>query len=300
MAAALKLTTVMGARIQYRQVGTDNPDCLILLHGLGGDHRWLMNMAGGIGGFDIVALDLPGFGLSGAMPAPYTMDTYAAVLEEFRTHLGHERIHVTGHSLGANVALVYAAQYGPALASLCLLNPVFQTAGLTTALARLYYEVGVRLKPPMDRLWLVSRAAVYIGDMLTFTTNDRVTRRAILAQDYITMGRADLRAIKQAFLSYLETPWEEHAARITARTLIVTGSRDTVARPAAMKRLQGLIAGSTMTVVPGGGHLLPAEQPGPVRALVNQFLTGVIGAQGGGQRPDSVCPRQPDRTDRNW
>ncbi len=280
MQAALKSAIVMGARVQYRHIGTDNPDCLILLHGLGGDHRRLMKMAGGICGVDIVALDLPGFGLSDAIPGPYTMDAYAGAVEELRTHLGYERIHLTGHSLGANVALVYAALYGSALRSLCLLNPVWQTAGLSTALAQLYYEIGVRLPPPIDRLWLASRAAVYIGDMLTFTRSDRVTRRAIRAQDYVNMRRADLRAIKQTYLSYLETPWTQHAARITARTLIVTGRRDKVARPGCMRHLQDCIAGSSTTVVPGAGHLLPAELPGPVGALLNQFLTGVIGSDG--------------------
>jgi pimeloyl-ACP methyl ester carboxylesterase len=101
----------MGVRMRYRRTGEDRPDCLVLLHGLGADHRGLLRMAGAIHGFDIVALDLPGFGLSGAMPAPYTMEAYAAVVEQLRIHLGHARIHLAGHSLGANIALVYAARY---------------------------------------------------------------------------------------------------------------------------------------------------------------------------------------------
>jgi pimeloyl-ACP methyl ester carboxylesterase len=240
-------------------------------------------MAGAIHGFDIVALDLPGFGLSEAMPAPYTMEAYAAVVDQLRIHLGRTRIHLTGHSLGANIALVYAAQYGTALESLCLLNPVWGLPRLTTTLARLYYGLGVRLPPPADRLWLASRAAVYIGDLLTFTTSDRTTRRNILAQDYVNMRRADLRAIKQSYCSYLDTPWEQYAAGITARTLIVTGSRDKVARPSSMAQLQERIAGSRTTVVPDAGHLLPSELPGSVGALVNRFLTGVVGRPGSRQ-----------------
>jgi pimeloyl-ACP methyl ester carboxylesterase len=276
MGAALGSVAVMGARVRYRRTGGDHPECLVLLHGLGADHRGLMAMARGIRGFDIVALDLPGFGLSEAMPAPYTMEAYAAVVEQLRIHLGRERIHLTGHSLGANIALVYAARYGAALESLCLLNPVWRLPRLTTALARLYYGLGVRLPAPVDRLWLASRAAVYIGDMLTFTISDRATRRAILAQDYVNMRRADLRAIKQSYRSYLDTQWEQYAARITARTLIVTGSRDKVARPSSMRWLQERIAGSSTTVVPEAGHLLPSELPGPVGALVDRFLSRAV------------------------
>jgi len=115
---------------------------------------------------------------------------------------------------------------------------------------------------------------------LTFTTSDRTTRRNILAQDYVNMRRADLRAIKQSYRSYLDTPWEQYAARITARTLIVTGSRDKVARPSSMVQLQERIAGSGTIVVPDAGHLLTSELPSPVGALVNRFLTGVVGRPG--------------------
>lgn len=268
---------LMGARVRYWRTGRDHPDCLVLLHGLGADHRGLMTMAGVIHGFDIVALDLPGFGLSEAMPVPYTMEAYAAVVDQLRIHLGRTRIHLTGHSLGANIALVYAARYGAALESLCLLNPVWGLPRLTTALAKLYYGLGVRLPPPADRLWLASRAAVYVGDMLMFTTSDPTTRRNILTQDYVNMRRADLRAIKQSYRSYLHTPWEQYAASIAARTLIVTGSRDKVARPSSMVWLQERIAGSRTTLVPEAGHLLPSELPGPVGVLVNRFLTGAVG-----------------------
>ena len=280
MGAELGSVEVMGAHVRYRRTGEGRPDCLVLLHGLGADHRGLLRMAGAIHGFDVVALDLPGFGLSEAMSAPYTMEAYAAVVEQLRIHLGRTRIHLTGHSLGANIALVYAARYGAALESLCLLNPVWGLPRLITTLARLYYGLGVRLPSPADRLWLASRAAVYIGDMLTFTTSDRTTRRNILAQDYVNMRRADLRAIKQSYRSYLDTPWEQYAARITARTLIVTGSRDKVARPSSMAQLQERIAGSGTVVVPDAGHLLTSEMPGPVGALVNRFLTGIVGRPG--------------------
>jgi pimeloyl-ACP methyl ester carboxylesterase len=291
MGAQLGSVAVLGANVRYARTGEDYPDCLILLHGLGADHRGLMTMARAIHGFDIVALDLPGFGLSGAMQVPYTMEAYAAVVEQLRIQLGRPRIHLAGHSLGANIALVYAARYGAALESLCLLNPVWRLPRLTKALARLYYGLGVRLPPPADRFWLTSRTAVYIGDMLTFTTDDRMTRRNILAQDYVNMRRADLRAIKEIYRSYLDTPWEQYAARIAARTLIVTGSRDTVARPSSMARLQEQIARSRTTVVPDAGHLLPSESPGPVGALVNRFLTSIA---------DRPVPRQASRQHAHW
>ncbi|HKT04533.1 MAG TPA: alpha/beta hydrolase [Rugosimonospora sp.] len=299
--AALRSAAVLGARVRYWRTGTDHPECLVLLHGLGADHRGLAEMAGMIRGYDIVALDLPGFGRSEPLPRRYTMEAYSDAVEELRVHLGRERLHLTGHSMGANIALVYAARYGASLQSLCLLNPVWQVEGAATALARVYYEIGARLPRPLDRLWLASRAAVYIGDMLTFTIKDRARRRRILDRDYVNMRRADLRAIKQSYLSYLDTPWEAYAARITARTLIVTGSRDLVARPSTVRRLQEGISGSVSMVLQDAGHLLPTELPVRVGALVNRFLAGTpvrrtVGRQAAGSRHRAPTTRTVEAT----
>jgi predicted esterase len=48
MGAELGSVEVMGAHVRYRRTGEGRPDCLVLLHGLGADHRGLLRMAGAI------------------------------------------------------------------------------------------------------------------------------------------------------------------------------------------------------------------------------------------------------------
>ncbi len=78
------------------------------------------------GAFEVVAVDLPGFGDSPAIRPP-TMRALADACAELMASLGHERFHAAGNSLGGGVAL-HLALDGRAL-SACGLSPVGFTEG---------------------------------------------------------------------------------------------------------------------------------------------------------------------------
>jgi pimeloyl-ACP methyl ester carboxylesterase len=97
--------------ISYTRAGSGDP--LVLIHGIGhqrsawGDTVELLAQD-----FDVIAIDLPGFGRSPAPARPhsYRMDSYVDQLEDFFTHLGLDRPHVAGNSLGGMFALELAAR----------------------------------------------------------------------------------------------------------------------------------------------------------------------------------------------
>ncbi|MCK1799127.1 alpha/beta fold hydrolase [Streptomyces sp. XM4193] len=94
------------AGLRYERGGSGEP--LLLVHGIG--HR--------LGGwdpvaealrerYDVIAVDLPGFGDSPRMPDAllYDLDGFCTVLAGFCRELGIERPHVAGNSLGGLIAL---------------------------------------------------------------------------------------------------------------------------------------------------------------------------------------------------
>ncbi|MEB8344227.1 alpha/beta fold hydrolase [Streptomyces endophyticus] len=93
-------------RLAYERTGSGEP--LLLLHGIG--HHWeawqpvLPILAAER---DVIAVDLPGFGKSPALPDGFAYDLAGVVpvLEAFCRHLGVERPHVAGNSLGGLLAL---------------------------------------------------------------------------------------------------------------------------------------------------------------------------------------------------
>ncbi|WP_067488942.1 alpha/beta fold hydrolase [Actinomadura hibisca] len=122
--------------IVFERRGSGAP--LVLLHGIG--HRWqawepvLDRLAAER---DVIAVDLPGFGLSPPLPegTPYTLDAAVEALAATFADLGVERPHIAGNSLGGLFALE-AADRG-LVSSATALSPAgfFNAAELRYAMA---------------------------------------------------------------------------------------------------------------------------------------------------------------------
>jgi pimeloyl-ACP methyl ester carboxylesterase len=245
---------------------------VLLLHGLGGDRRGLRELADALDGVDVVVPDLPGYGASPPLAVPHTLENYAAHVEQLRLSLGLDRFVLAGHSLGASIALVYAARYGAALDGLCLFNPVSEATGLTAWLGKLYYRIGAWLPVAAARFWLCSKPAVYLADAFVIVTKDKARRRWLLDMDYENYRNASVRAMTEAFLSYFDTGFAELAAKVDVPTLVVTGTRDGIAPVDAVTELANGLGDASLIVEPGAGHLFPAEEPARAAAHLSQFL----------------------------
>jgi pimeloyl-ACP methyl ester carboxylesterase len=263
---------VGGNPLAYSEQGSAEAETLVMLHGLGADHRGLSDLAAGLSGFRIVVPDLPGFGHSAPLPGRHTLREYARVIDGLRQRLGVARMALLGHSFGADVALTYASRYPAAVSDLCLLNPVLGTDGVATRLGVLYSRFCAALPASLARPMLSNRLAVYLQDAVTFTTHDRATRRRILRQDYVTARLADPRAVHESVRSLQRAPFARFARSVSARTLVVSGTQDTLASPDSLTRLPWGQPEPEITVVTGSGHLLPVEQPGRVATIVQEFL----------------------------
>ena len=261
-----------GAAVRYWTTGPGPQGTLILLHGLGSDHSGLSELAGRVTAASVAVPDLPGFGRSAPLPGSHSLSRYADFVEALRRHLGVPVVDLAGHSLGASIALVHAGRYPESVRRLVLFNPVTESSGLSGWLGRSYYDIGAWLPSPLDRAWLASRPAVWAADQFVLRTRDAARRRAILDQDYVAYRQADLRAVKESFRSYYGTDFLGLARRVTAPTLLVTGGRDGLAPPTAVRRLSDRVPGARLVVVGRAGHLFPAEQPVAAGRLLNGFL----------------------------
>lgn len=92
--------------LEYERAGSGEP--LLLLHGIG--HHWqawrpVMDILAAER--DVIAVDLPGFGASPALPDgfPYDLPTVGRVLGALCESLDLDRPHVAGNSLGGLLAL---------------------------------------------------------------------------------------------------------------------------------------------------------------------------------------------------
>lgn len=113
--------TVNGLRIHYKCLGQGPP--LLLIHGGGNDwHEWKMNLAYLAQSFQVLALDLPGFGLSQSPAAAISFDWSIEFIKNFMDVLNIKRTHLIGHSLGGMLVIAFAAHYPEAVNKLVLVD----------------------------------------------------------------------------------------------------------------------------------------------------------------------------------
>jgi pimeloyl-ACP methyl ester carboxylesterase len=252
---------------------------VLLLHGMGADHRGLLPLTRHWPGVRVIAPDLPGFGRSQPLGVAHSIVNYAHVLEALCAEGDLSNLIVIGHSLGASIALAFAALYPRRVRALVLICPVTTGRGPLTWLARGYYSAGSVLPNRAARVWFTSRPAVYLADRATLHTDDPVTRRYILTEDYRTAALSDPHAITQIYRSLRRTPFTTLATSVRAPTQLIAADHDALAAPPAVAALQHQIRPSRLTVIRDAGHLWPAEEPAAAGHLIAASLHALVPAR---------------------
>ncbi|MGI9096816.1 MAG: alpha/beta fold hydrolase, partial [Candidatus Limnocylindrus sp.] len=150
-----RVIAVNGRSTVIAEAGSAADPELVLVHGFGGStFGWRAVMAPiAARGWHVVALDLPGFGLSAkSWSADYGHEAQARFVLAAMDELGVERAVIVGHSMGGNVAAWIAALAPARVAGLALIDAAVvkpaaarQASGTSPAAALLSL-------PPLRRL----------------------------------------------------------------------------------------------------------------------------------------------------
>ena len=105
--------------LHYERAG--NGPAVVLVPGLGGDHRLWYHQAPALAGrFDVIAVDNRGAGQSAMPDEPYTIATFADDLSGLMDALGIASAHVVGASMGGFIAQEFALRHPDRLGRLVL------------------------------------------------------------------------------------------------------------------------------------------------------------------------------------
>jgi pimeloyl-ACP methyl ester carboxylesterase len=111
-----------GLRLHYRDWGGDGPP-LVLLHGLSSSCRiWDWTAPRLTDRYRVIALDQRSHGLSDQADDGFGFGDITADLGAFIDAIGLERPALAGHSWGASVAMVYAAEHPEAVRAVALVD----------------------------------------------------------------------------------------------------------------------------------------------------------------------------------
>jgi pimeloyl-ACP methyl ester carboxylesterase len=265
----------------------------LLVHGLEGSSRnWTDLMDLLRPALACEAVDLPGFGNSPPRPdGRYSIAALAQTVTALINELGRGPVHLIGNSLGGAVCVQIAARRPDLVRTLTLVSPALPDSRPRLDLLRFPVLslplVGkallrrLRVTPPAHRVADVIATCFY--DPARFPPERfavevaELTRRdgfgygeAVLVGSVRTLTAATLRP---------RSAWRD-AARVTAPSLVIYGSRDRLVDPRLAGRAAHAFADARIVVLPRTGHLAHMEHPDRVAAEI-----GVLLATAGGDAP---------------
>jgi pimeloyl-ACP methyl ester carboxylesterase len=263
------ITLPTGARIHYRRAGEGEP--VLLLHGIAHSCRaWDRVIVPLAERYDVVALDLPGCGLSDKPDTDYSLGSQAVAVRMVLDVLGLDAVTAVGHSLGGGVAMTLAWHYPQRVGRLALvssgglgreLHPIFRLATLPLAPERVMRA----LFHPVARLprnTVTSLLARATGDPFFFRPD---AHRAELEELLETMEQPDA---QRAFLSMLRSASSIAGQAISALdrlalasfpVLIVWGRQDGVFPVEHAEHAHQVIPESRLLVLDECGHFPQIE-----------------------------------------
>jgi pimeloyl-ACP methyl ester carboxylesterase len=162
---------VHGHEVAYVRAGRGPK--LLLLHGLGCDHRtWLPVLSELSRHFTVIAPDLLGHGRSAKPRADYSVAGYANGVRDLLTVLGVDRVTVVGHSLGGGVALQFAYQFPERVERLCLVS----SGGIGAEVSMLLRLVSLPVTTPLLAAMTTLPVRRFGSAALSLLARTRLTR----------------------------------------------------------------------------------------------------------------------------
>jgi pimeloyl-ACP methyl ester carboxylesterase len=254
---------IEGLRIAYERSGVGAP--LVLVHGYVGDGRtsWRRQIEALSDEFTVVAWDAPGAGGSSDPPESFGMAGYADCLAAFIDRLGLGPAHVAGLSFGGALLLELCHRHPAVPRSLVLASAYAGWAGSLPADAT---EARLRQAVRLSELSPAEFVATLLPTMFSATTpREDVDEFGAAMREFHPSGfRAMARASAENLRSTL--------AGITVPTLLIYGERDERAPREVAEDLHSSIAGSTLVLLAGVGHVCNIEAPDRFNDAVREFL----------------------------
>jgi pimeloyl-ACP methyl ester carboxylesterase len=262
--------------------GTGTP--VLLLHGVASSIDTWGDIPQGLAarGRRVIAVDLLGHGDSGPGNGDYSLGANAASVRDLLDHLGIDRVHVVGHSLGGGVAMQFTYQFGDRVASLSLIS----SGGLGAQVNRALRAAAL---PGSE---FVMRVLVSEKVVSTLTRIERI--RSVLSADASGSGEpptsAKLRRLQdpqrlEGFLATLRSVVGPEGQRVSALdklglvnpedVLIVWGEEDRVLPREHGLAAHELLPGSTLVLVPMAGHHPHNHAPEQVIEALLVHVAGV-------------------------
>lgn len=256
---------------------------LVMVHGLGdASGIWNYFAIRAAPQFHVAAIDLRGHGDSGWDPkARYDTATFAADLTKAVAALGFERMILIGHSLGADVAIRFAADHAERVAALIIVDfgPELQKDGIDEVLRN--FAAGPQSFASVEAYteWLAERRP--LADPAVLRQFARECLRRCGANGWVPKADAALANSSEIsrFVAsngrYCNPELWPMLAGIRCPTLVIRGSGSGVLPLDVATRMVERTLWNSQLATVAAGHAVMIDNPAEFSATAIRFLSGI-------------------------
>jgi 3-oxoadipate enol-lactonase len=250
-----------GIKLFYRESGQGEP--VLLLHGLGScGEDWQDQIDAFSRDYRVITVDTRGHGRSDKPQGPYNMPTYASDVINLLDHLGIDRCHLVGFSMGGMIAFQIAADAPQRLRSLTIVNSAPAVPYNTLA-----EKMEFCLRIVTIRLFGMKLLARIIGRRLFPEAQQKP-----LYQRFISRMQGNPKATYIEVIKSL-IGWDVSSSLAKLKMPVLVVSADNDYTPVSLKsEYTNKISTANLVVINNSRHATPIDQPQQLNKEVFQFL----------------------------
>lgn len=255
-----------GVRLHYQVWGPSGGEPLLLVHGLGADHRaWIMQRRALGARYRCIALDNRGVGSSDKPVGPYDLEVMARDALSVLDATGHDSAHVVGVSMGGILAQIIGVRAPERTRSLTLACTACRHLPWRRELLAEWVDVAER-----------EGMGVFVRDNIRWLMGPRSLRRiwplaTFLAPLVVNVPPHGFAAQARAILATDDAMADELGA-IRVPTLVTVGSQDILTPRGDSEELAERIPTAELVVIRGGAHMVQAEHASTFNHVLRAHL----------------------------
>jgi len=258
---------VNGITIDYRVEGQGEP--LIMIIGLGSDQsNWRLQTTSFKKFYRTITFDNRGAGKSDKPAGPYTIKMMADDTIGLMDHLGIEKAHILGVSMGGMIAQELAINHPERVDKLVLGCTFAKRNGTSGFSPEISKELEAYEGSSHDAVSL--RKLVYA--IIDSTFNKGSYRILALPLMKVAIRLSTLDGFVEQLAAVLAYDAAEGLGMIKASTLVITGTEDRVIKPASSEVIANLVPKAKLVKVESGSHGFSGEMSSVFNKEVLDFL----------------------------
>lgn len=266
---------IAGRRVNYVDVGEQGEHRpIVFVHGLGGQwQNWLENIPRFAQDRRVIAVDLPGFGLSDMPSERISIELYGRVLAELGDRLDLNPAVVVGNSMGGYVSAELAIRRPDSVERLMLVS----SAGVSQmevakqpVMAAAKATALITTNDAAQQRWVTARPALRHA-VLAIVARHPSRIRPDMAYEGMVKGTGKP-GFEPALRACLEYDFRDRLPQIGCPVLVVWGDKDAIIPVSDADRFVELIGGARKLVIRDTGHVPMIERPPAFNRALQEFL----------------------------